>query len=69
MRVLWRAALILAVAIASGMYVSHAVMVHELARGSAPPAEIRLSSWMAGLFVGSVLAVLVGIALTVRRGR
>jgi hypothetical protein len=50
--------------------ISHAVMAHELLSGDTPFAEVRLASWMAGLFGGGLVAVLVGIALLiVRRGR
>ena len=69
MRIVWRAAVVLAVFIGVGLAASHAVMVHELAKTGAPAAEVRLVSWMAGLFGGGLAAVLVGIALVVRRGR
>ena len=69
MRVAWRAAVVLAVFVLVGWWASHVVMVHELAKQGAPFAEVRLVSWMAGLFAGGLAAVLVGIALIVRRGR
>ncbi len=69
MRVLWRVAVVLAVFIGFALAASHAVMVHELAKQGAPFAEVRLVSWMAGLFAGGLAAVLAGIALLLRRGR
>ena len=59
----------MAVGILVGMAVSHAVMAHELVKARAPFAEVRLASWMAGLCCGSLAAVLVGIAVTIRRRR
>jgi hypothetical protein len=69
MRFLWRAALVLAVFIVMAFTISHAVMAHELADGDTPFAEVRLASWMAGLFGGGLVAVVVGIALVIKRGR
>jgi hypothetical protein len=67
MGVVWRAAVILAVFVIVGYAASHAVMVHELAKQYAPFAEVRLVSWMAGLFGGGLAAVLVGIAVMMKR--
>ena len=67
MRVAWRAAVVLAVFVGVGLAASHVVMVHELAKQGAPLAEVRLVSWMAGLFAGGLAAVLVGIALVWKR--
>ncbi len=67
MGVVWRAALVLAVFVVVGYAASHVVMVHELANQSAPFAEVRLVSWMAGLFAGGLAAVLVGIAVVMKR--
>ena len=64
---LWRGAVVLAVFVLVGIAASHAVMVHELAKTGAPFAEVRLVSWMAGLFGGGLAAVLVGIGLVVKR--
>jgi hypothetical protein len=69
MRVVWRAVVVLAVFAVVGYAASHVVMVHELAKPGAPIAEVRLVSWMAGLFGGGLAAVLVGIALLIKRGR
>jgi hypothetical protein len=70
MRVVWRAVIVLAVFVVMAFTISHAVMAHELLSGDTPFAEVRLASWMAGLFGGGLVAVLVGIALLiVRRGR
>jgi hypothetical protein len=69
MRVVWRAAVVLGVFVVVGLWASHVVMAHELAKTGAPVAEVRLVSWMAGLFGGGLAAVLVGIALVVKRGR
>ena len=70
MRLVVRAAVVLAVFVVIALTISHAVMAHELASGDTPFAEVRLASWMAGLFGGGLVAVLVGIALLiVRRGR
>lgn len=65
----WRAAVVLAVFVVVGLAASHVVMAHELAKAGAPVAEVRLASWMAGLFGGGLAAVVVGIALLVKRGR
>jgi len=69
MRFVWRGAIVLAVFIVMAFTISHAVMAHELVNGDTPFAEVRLASWMAGLFGGGLVAVLVGIALIVKRGR
>ena len=69
MRFLWRGILVLAVGIVVGVAVSDVVMAHELVEARAPFAEVRLASWMAGLCCGSLAAVLVGIAVTIRRRR
>lgn len=70
MRVVWRAAIVLAVFVVMAFTISHAVMAHEMVNGDTPVAEVRLASWMAGLFGGGLMAVVVGIALViVRRGR
>lgn len=69
MRVAWRAAVVLAVFVGVGLAASHVVMLHELAKPGAPFAEVRLVSWMAGLFAGGLAAVLVGIAVLLKRGR
>ena len=68
MGLMWRAAVVLAVFVIVGYGASHAVMAHELAKPNAPFAEVRLVSWMAGLFGGGLAAVLVGIALLAKRG-
>lgn len=68
MRVVWRVAVVLAVFAVVGYAASHVVMAHELAKPDAPFAEVRLVSWMAGLFGGGLAAVLVGIALLIKRG-
>jgi hypothetical protein len=69
MRVVLRAVVVLGVFVVVAMTISHAVMAHELANGDTPVAEVRLASWMAGLFGGGVVAVVVGIGLVVKRGR
>ena len=70
MRLVVRAAVVLAVFVVIALTISHAVMAHELASGDTPFAEVRLASWMAGLFGGGLAAVVVGIALvTIKRGR
>jgi hypothetical protein len=68
MGVVWRAAVVLAVFVVVGYAASHVVMAHELAKVGAPFAEVRLVSWMAGLFGGGLAAVLVGIAVVWKRG-
>jgi hypothetical protein len=67
MRVVWRVVVVLAVFIVVGFAASHVVTQHELARVGAPFAEVRLVSWMAWLFGGGLAAVLVGIALLMKR--
>jgi hypothetical protein len=67
MRMVWRAALVLAVFVGVGLWASHVTMAHELAKAGAPFAEVRLASWMAGLFGGGLAAVVVGIALVWKR--
>jgi hypothetical protein len=69
MRILWRSVVVLAVFAAAALAASHVVMVHELAKPNAPFAEVRLVSWAAGLFAGSLAAVLVGIGLLLKRAR
>jgi hypothetical protein len=69
MRVVLRAAVVLGVFVVVAFTISHAVMAHELVNGDTPFAEVRLASWMAGLFGGGLAAVAVGIALVVKRGR
>ena len=67
MRVVLRAAVVLAVFVVMAFTISHAVMAHELASGDTPFAEVRLASWMAGLFGGGLVAVVVGIALVMAK--
>jgi hypothetical protein len=67
MRIVWRATIVLAVFVVIAFTISHAVMAHQLAEGDTPFAEVRLASWMAGLFGGGLVAVLVGIALIAKR--
>lgn len=62
-----KAALVLAIFVVVAFTVSHAVMAHELVSGDTPFAEVRLASWMAGLFGGGLAAVLVGIAMLIKR--
>jgi hypothetical protein len=69
MRVVLRAAVVLGVFVVVAFTISHAVMAHELVNGDTPFAEVRLASWMAGLFCGGLAAVVVGIALVIKRGR
>jgi hypothetical protein len=69
MRVVWRAVLVLGVFVVVAFTISHAVMAHELADGDTPFAEVRLASWMAGLFGGGLVAVVTGIALVVKRSK
>jgi hypothetical protein len=69
MRVVLRIAVVLGVFVIVAMTISHAVMAHELVNGDTPFAEVKLASWMAGLFGGGLAAVVVGIALIVKRGR
>lgn len=68
MGVVWRVAVVLAVFAGVGWLTSHAVQLHELAKGAAG-AEVRLSAWMAGLFAGGAAAVVAGIALVTARRR
>lgn len=67
MRVVGRVVVVLVVFVVVGFAASHIVMQHELARVGAPLAEVRLVSWMAWLFGGGLAAVLVGIALLIKR--
>ena len=67
MRVVLRAAVVLGVFVVVAFTISHAVMAHELTEGDTPFAEVRLASWMAGLFGGGVAAVVAGIALVISR--
>lgn len=69
MRFIWRGIVVLAVFICVALAVSHTVMTHEIVRAGTPYAEVRLASWMAGLFAGGAAAVVVGIAVLIRRGR
>jgi hypothetical protein len=65
----WRVLVVLSVFIGVGVAVSHVVMVEEMAKATAPIAEIRLASWMSGLFAGGLAAVLVAVALLLKRRR
>jgi hypothetical protein len=69
MGVIWRGIVVLAVFVCVALTVSHAVMAHEMATVGAPFAEVRLASWMAGLFAGGAAAVAVGIAILIKRRR
>ena len=70
MAVVWRLIVVLAVFIVVGFVASHVVMQHELlTKVGAPFAEVRLVSWMAGLFAGVIGAVVAGIAVLTKRGR
>ncbi len=69
MRLVFRAAVVLGVFVVVAFTISHAVMAHELANGDTPFAQVKLASWMAGLFGGGLAAVVVGIALVIKRGR
>jgi hypothetical protein len=62
MRVVWRAALVLAVFVFVGLLAEHGVMAHAGSAGNAE-AEVRLSAIMAGLFAGGLAAVIAGIAV------
>jgi hypothetical protein len=66
MRMVWRAAVVVAVFIGVGWVVARSVIVHEGMHG-APLAEVRLSGEAAGLFAGGLAAVVVGIAMVWRR--
>jgi hypothetical protein len=69
MAVVWRVIVVLAVFIVVAFAASHVVMQHELlTKVGAPFAEVRLVSWMAGLFAGGVGAVVAGIAVLIKRG-
>ena len=65
----WRVAVVLAVFVCAAVLISHSMMAHGLAHPGTPIAEVRLASWMAGLFGGGILAVLVGIALAMIKRR
>jgi type IV secretory pathway VirB2 component (pilin) len=67
MRILWRAALVLAVYILVGLVAAHAVTAHAQAVNSSP-AQARLVSWMAGLFAGGIAALITLIAVWKRGG-
>lgn len=69
MGIIGRAAVVLAVFVCVAVLISHSLMAHELADGDTPVAQVRLASWMAGLFAGGVAAVVAGIAMIIRRGR
>jgi len=65
MRLARRIAILLAVFLGVGWLTARVVM-HHAAVGT-PAAQIRLSSAMAGLFAGGAAAVIVGIAMVLRR--
>jgi len=67
MRVVLRVVIVLVVFLVAGYAAEHVVMAHELSKVGAPFAEVRLVSWAAGLFAGSLAALLVGIALLMKR--
>jgi len=55
--------LVVGVFVVVAFTMSHAIMAHEMVNGDTPFAQVRLSSWMAGLFAGGLAAALVGIGL------
>ena len=65
MRVAMRT-LVLLVVFAGVGWLTARVVMHHAAVGT-PAAQIRLSSAMAGLFAGGAAAVIVGIAMVLRR--
>lgn len=65
MRVFWflfRICVLLAVFICSGIWSAHMVLARAMAQGK-PEYEVRLASYMAGLFVGGSVATLAGGAM------
>jgi hypothetical protein len=67
--IIWRGFVVLAVFVCVAILVSHAVMAHEMVRAGTPFAEVRLASWMAGLFAGGAAAVIAAIIVLITRGR
>ena len=68
MRLAWRFVLAGAVFVVVWMITAKAVFAHAVA-GGAVPAQVRLASWMAGLFAGGVggVVVLVGLLVAGKR--
>lgn len=65
MRIVWfllRVCVLLAVFIVSGVWSAHAVLAHAMATGK-PEYEVRLASYMAGLFVAGSVATITGVAM------
>jgi hypothetical protein len=69
MGIVWRGIVVLAVFLCVALTVSHSVMAHEMARPGTPFAEVRLASWMAGLFAGGAAAVVAAIVVLIKRRR
>ena len=69
MGVAWRVLVVLTVFVCVALTVSHAVMAHEMVRVGTPFAEVRLASWMAGLFAGGAAAVVAGLIVLIKRRR
>ena len=57
-----RVIVVLAVSILSGVWSAHRVVARAVAQGR-PEYEVRLASYMAGLFVAGSMATLAGVAI------
>ena len=65
MRIFWflvRISVLLAVFILSGIWSAHLVLARAMAQGK-PEYEVRLASYMAGLFVAGSVATITGVAM------
>lgn len=51
-----------------GLWGAHAVLAHAMAQGK-PEYEVRLASYMAGLFIGGSAAMVAGILMLVSGAR
>ena len=71
MRVLgfiFRVLLLVAIFAGVGIWASHVVLARAMAQGQ-PEYEVRLASYMAGLFIGGSVATLAGVLMLINDRR
>lgn len=61
-RIALKVGVLLAVSVLSGYGSAHIVLARAVAQGK-PEYEVRLASYMAGLFVAGVVATITGVAM------
>ena len=66
---LFRVLLLIAIFVGVGIWAAHLMIARAVARGT-PEYDVRLASYMAGLFVGGSVATVAGIGMLLAgRGR